>query len=321
MKKIFFSTHIRIVLKYTAILHIFFICKSCSSPEIKNIPVFSGLRLDYAINLSKFQEEDLLIKKYGLKGLVIELMVVGDSATGFPKISRTSLTQLSRILPMIIKDRTPLSLVLHHSHLKPLFFESNSLYSGYKLDTLKWFDKYQKEITDELLPRLKYDSSTNIQINRIIIGTYYSPLENCTSNWHSLFNHLKNHTEIPLSYATAVENVSKVKFWSSSSEIGVFYQSGTEENDKVYARKWNQYLSNFSKKIGKPIFITQANLIGNNKSNQFKNRIRFWENDVAVSGITLNNIFNQSALADTHHYFGLSGETQLLEYLLEKKKK
>ena len=63
------------------------------------------------------------------------------------------------------------------------------------------------------------------------------------------------------------------------------------------------------------MYVSHANVIGEEKTLQFKNKTRFWDAEVAVSGIVLNTIFGQSILSDTSRYFGAKQDAELQAYL------
>ena len=278
---------------------------SCQSLERQNVPLSFGFRLEIQPNPLQIKTcVEEMKKDFSAKTLTLELMVVGDSATGLPKISRTSLVEFSRLILGLQSYDFSFSILLHHSNFRPLFLENN------KIDTLQWFAEYEREIIEELLPRLK-----GVKVNRLGLGTYYEPLESATESWKKLFANVRKKTGIPLLYVSAVEQAEKIRFWQGCDEIGIFYQTSIEQNDKVYAQKWNAKLSALALREKKPLFIAQANLIGENKLIQLQNRLRFWDDDVSINGLVINNIFPCPAPCDSNAYFGLQKEEEVKDFI------
>jgi hypothetical protein len=276
---------------------------ACQPLERPNVPVLHGLRLEMPPNnLSDCAEK--LKNDFTARELSVELMVVADSGTGLPKISRTSLVEVSRLILGLQRYGFSYTIQLHHSNFRPLFFPDQ------KINAETWFTAYEKEIREELLPRL-----ASAKVNRLSLGTYYEPIESETKHWQALFQSVRRVTKIPLLYVASVERAGQIRFWQSCDEIGIFYQTSIEQNDKVYARKWNEKLSALALKEKKPLFIAQANLIGENKQIQLENRLRFWDENVSLNGLVVNNIFPIPAVCDTNAYFGLGQDAELLEYL------
>jgi hypothetical protein len=278
----------------------FFACQPLERP---NVPLLQGLRLELPPNdLSVCAQK--LKNDFACRELSVELMVVADSSTGLPKISRTSLVEVSRLFLGLQKYDFSYTIQLHHSNFRPLFIPDQ------KINTDAWFAAYQKEIQEELLPRL-----ASAKVNRIALGTYFEPLESQTKHWQALFRSVRQVSRIPLLYVASVERAGQIGFWQSCDEIGIFYQTSIEQNDKVYARKWNEKLSALARREQKPLFIAQANLIGENKLVQLENRLRFWDKNVNLKGLVINNIFPVPAVCDTNAYFGLANDNEILNYL------
>lgn len=276
---------------------------ACQPLERPHVPMLHGLRLEIPPNnLSVCAEK--LKNDFACRELSVELMVVADSGTGLPKISRTSLVEVSRLFLGLQRYDFSYTIQLHHSNFRPLFFPDQ------KIDAETWFSAYEKEIREELLPRL-----ASAKVNRLSLGTYFEPLESETKHWQALFQSVRQATKIPLLYVASVERAGKIRFWESCDEIGIFYQTSIEQNDKVYAREWNEKLSALARKEKKPLFVAQANLIGENKLIQLENRLRFWDQDVALKGLVVNNIFPIPAVCDTNTYFGLAKDTEIVEFL------
>lgn len=278
----------------------FFACQPLERP---NVPILQGLRLEIPPNDLSVCAENLK-NDFASRELSVELMVVADSGTGLPKISRTSLVEVSRLFLGLQKYDFSYTIQLHHSNFRPLFFPDQ------KFNTEAWFSAYEKEIREELLPRL-----ASAKVNRLTLGTYFEPIESETKHWQALFQSVRQVTKIPLLYVASVERAGKIRFWQSCDEIGIFYQTSIEQNDKVYAREWNEKLSALALKEKKPIFVAQANLIGENKLIQLENRLRFWDEDVVLKGLVVNNIFPIPAVCDTNTYFGLAKDEAMLDYL------
>ncbi|MCS6906116.1 MAG: hypothetical protein RML72_08065 [Bacteroidia bacterium] len=288
-------------------LSAYFYFPSCSShKERLSIPVWWGVRLGrtYA-SIEKLTAEYTEIYKQR-KGLpAIELLVQADTTTQLPKINRLSLVYFSHLQKKLQEKQIPYTLILSHDAAHPLFSHS--------IQMQNWFYEYEQELKQLCQERLKEYPPENF-----IIGTHFWKIEKEERHWENLINSIKLYYKGNLGYATVPETVGTIRFWGKLDLIGIHHPGGIKGEEKKFARKWHPIVSQIALRHQKPVFITQANLIGENKLQQLQNRIRFWDKEVRIKGIVINNIFAQTALNDTlSQYFGIANDQQLQNYLLE----
>jgi hypothetical protein len=99
-----------------------------------------------------------------------------------------------------------------------------------------------------------------------------------------------------------------------SDEIGIFYETSTDEEPKKHARNWHKNISNFANKANKPIILTHSNIYGHeNALIEFQNRLRFWTAPVHL--ISLNSIFTESIFTHQGNYFDVSKDIDFQDYI------
>lgn len=272
----------------------------CGEINKKQAPLWAGIRLDTSIDTARLAKDLIAVDSLGIRDYAIELIVYTDTITGFPKISRTSLTQLSRVLP-IFRGRA-LTLVLTRVATRPIWIAG-------KIRPTQWFERYCEEL-NELAQRTK-----SAYVWRVALGNDFQPLEQYANEWALLAQSNIFDKKVRLTYITNLDRVQSFGAWKAFDEIGIHYQTASDLSEKSFARRWNPIVSEVAYKLNKPVFIANANLIDKNKKTQLEYRLSFWQENVALSGVVLNSIFDRPALIDTVRYFGCAQDTALLNYI------
>jgi hypothetical protein len=103
--------------------------------------------------------------------------------------------------------------------------------------------------------------------------------------------------------------------WCTPDLIGIVYHSPPNLDFKSHFRRINQVLGKKLAEEGKPAFILQSNLLGDDKVLLFKNQIRFWPHHARVEGIVLNTLYCDLSLKDTATRFALGNDPGFQSYL------
>jgi hypothetical protein len=287
---------------------LFGLVSGCEPLERPKIPVVPGIRIDSYVEIDQARADLDKLAGLGFSNLTIELTVMADTATGFPKINRSSLTQLSRYLPLIRERGWGWNLVLAHENGKPLFFENTPI-----ADTGLWFGRYRSELL-ELRGRFAEYPPT-----LWFVGDDFEPLENLTDEWGLLFATLRDslgtESGIRLGYCAAADRADQLVIWQHTDIIGLHYRITPLSHSRTYARSRHEIIGNLAIRTGKPVFICQSQLVEKDKLLPLKNKFRFWPESVKIEGITINSIYPVSAFSDTLTYYGIGNRPEVLDWL------
>jgi hypothetical protein len=275
----------------------------CGDLERSGIPVSFSFRIDEPVSSDIRRRDFQRLDSLGVERVYLELIVEPHEDTLLPKINRYCLTQLSDLLPQIRKRGYELGLILNHSKFKPLF-PSDSLPPAEQ-----WFRSYRQEI-GRMLKRCE-----GYPVQRLVLGTEFRPWEDRLHAWRQLTARLDTATQAQLIYTAEAPRIPTVALWPAVDAIGVSYIPSPRGNPKVSCRKWNRAIAETARKHDKPVFISHTNLIGQDKLIKFKNRLRFWHEDVRLSGVNVNTIYPVSVLTDTTKYFGMKTEQATKAYI------
>jgi hypothetical protein len=284
------------------------LCQGCGGPlEKEHIPVLWSARLGGgSADMQVLGKEFIAIRQNNIGAPAIELLVQADTATGLPKINRLSLVYLSRLLPLLQGKDIPYTLILTHNFLHPLFLNAPP-------PAELWFSQYLRELQQLCKERLQSYPPQNL-----VLGSHFWAVEKEKKHWQGLIDSLKFYFSGKIGYATVPEAIPLIQFWEKLDFIGIHHPGGIRGEEKKFAQKWHPIITQIALRNQKPLMITQANLIGPDKLLQLQNRLRFWGNNVAFVGITINNIAPQTALSDTFaEYFGIAHDIELQKYLFQ----
>lgn len=273
---------------------------ACQEVSQHKTDLWLGVRLDSAIDTARLRQGMVAADTFGVHDYSLELIVYADTVTGLPKISRTSLTQLSRVLPLL--GGRALTLILTRVADRPVYIED-------KVRPQSWFSAYRIELI-ELAKRIK-----GFSLKRVAIGNDFQPLEKYANEWRKLAKDTLFGAKTRTIYVANLDRAESFEAFDAFDEIGVHYQTAADASEKAFARKWNKSISALALKLKKPVFIANANLIDKDKKTQLKYRLSFWADKVMLSGLTINSIFAYPALVDTVAYFGCAGDTALTNFV------
>jgi hypothetical protein len=288
------------------------ILTTCAENKIErqSIPIDLSIRLDSYIDTVAFNNCWQIIASNGYHGIGLEIMVFRDSMTKLPRINRTSLTQLTKLVPILNKTNKPITIMMNHASIPPLFIDSDSI------NTDLWWQAYHLEIRNELIDRVRGLKN----LKRIIIGCNFFPFHRKQLPIHTLVQTLKAELDSPMiTYTTTPEELKHFYHWAAMDEIGVYYLPTTSKEERKKIRAAHEEIEYRSverkKRIQKPVYISHANITMHNKTYQFKNRLRFWHDDTQIAGLQINSVFNRFAPCDTAIWMGWAKDTSALNYL------
>lgn len=205
-------------------------------------------------------------------------------------------------------------LAQNHCNVIMTSLHSDSLFrEDIVLNPDAWFIKLE-EICDSLITILGAEN-----ISKLCLGSSLMRLESESKCWKSITDSLRKKYAIPLLYSTSPAQAAFFSSWKCFDEIGIIYDLPSGELMKPFARETNTTLSALSEKVNKPIWISSADLNGNEKKLKLMNHLRFWNETVLLSGINLSTIYSNPIVADSISPFGIKNEVELLNYIYEIK--
>ncbi|MFW5658746.1 MAG: glycoside hydrolase family 113 [Bacteroidota bacterium] len=243
------------------------------------------------------------VKQFAPAEIVLELELSCHDSTALPYIQRTGRSQLTKLLPILQELDLQPSIAIIESPDEPLYFRDTT-------DFNRWFAHYYFELNRVL------ERTAGHPLQRLIIGNEFKELERRPAQeWHHLTDSLRAFCDAKLVYSTTPERVRNVNIWPLVDEIGIAYLPVADGSLKRAHRTWHEDISDLVRTYEKPIYISHANVIGDHKLLQFKNKTRFWDEAVRVNGINLNTVYSTTVLNDTSQYFGWPSSPEALDYL------
>ncbi|MFM2375286.1 MAG: hypothetical protein RLZZ165_383, partial [Bacteroidota bacterium] len=155
-----------------------------------------------------------------------------------------------------------------------------------------------------------------VPVVRTVIAAGSGGFGNRTAMWRSLLDGLRRvFPGILLSVGGRVEALDATGSGAISDELAIDYPPIAEAELRSPSRIIQRKISTLAGQLHKPVFLFRANLIGDEPLPQFKNRLRFWLPEAAISGLCLNTLYPKSPLRDGTSYYGLADDPDVLGYL------
>ena len=273
----------------------------CSTPpERQDVPVLAGITLNEECQLEQLVSGLELFDEFGLEGWLLEFpmyMHPIDEASDFRYYEKHTLDTIIHVF----KSRSyPYSLAFN--------LENPKNYPTARIN----LTNYLLDISAVLLRTQAYPPSQLVFMGEFLNSDIMEDkLSSFIENIRSELSGFKGQ----IVYAMFPYQFDELNDWTTPDRIGVRYHESPEEDLRKYYFKINRAMSKHLSKHEKEVFIAQSNLMGEDKLEIFKNQLRFWENEVELSGIVLNSLNCKMALTDTGAFFALGEDDAFKDFL------
>jgi hypothetical protein len=277
---------------------------ACQSPELERprIPIFWGMRFDDPQAEAELNPNLVRLRDLVMRELVLELPLAADSA-GLPYIPDLPFGSIKGLL---LKHKVGLHITLAPLATKDLFPEGQPL-----ADPALWFAALEKEIAGLL------DYLQPCPVDRVVVGSNLGPVEAYGDEWAKMFANLRKGRDVLFSYGASPEHLAKFPNLKASDELAVDYPPGNESDLMARSRNINQGIEHIADSLHLPVYIFRANLIGDEQTAQFQNRLRYWTKKMRFRAIVVNTIYPKLPLRDSTSYYGLLDNPEFNEFLEE----
>lgn len=267
--------------------------------ERPGVPISWGMRFESDADVAELNPNMAKLRSLVMRRMLVELPVVADSQ-GLPTIPPLS---LDRLRGYSNRYKVRLFLAFTTTNPKKLF----------PLDTVedpnRWFAALETAVDSVLRDFGQHPPE------RVIIGSNWTYAEQYGAHWKQMLDKLRGVHPYLFSYGASLQRLPMLDWLNACDEICIDYRPGPDENPKPYAREYNQMASAIADSLDLPVFIFRTNLIGNNKTLQLKNQLRFWSEGVNVRGLCINTLYAPIAARDSTTYYGVAQEDELFEFL------
>ena len=271
-----------------------------SPPERQGVPVFAGISLTEACNVDHLIAGLSVYEQFGLKGWVLEfpmLMHPVEEASDFRYYEKHTLDTIIHIL----KTKSyPYTLAFNLENPKSYTTGSINL-TNYLLDISAVLLRTQSYPPEQLIFMGEF-LNTDLMEDKLPVFI---------KNIKSELDGFKGE----IIYALFPYQFEKMDDWETPDLIGIRYHEATDEDLRNYYYQLNRKLGSQLKKHKKDLFISQSNLMGDNKLDMFKNQLRFWDQALKVNGIVLNSLSCRVSLEDEDSFFALGEDDAFKDYL------
>jgi hypothetical protein len=282
------------------------VCFSCTPLERPGISLVPGLRINSYIDLAETARQLDTLGGLGFRHWALEWEVVRDSATQLPKISRTSLTQFSRLLPLFRARNLTYEVVCSTP-------ERDSLRIQRPADPVQ-VDTFFTELALEY--RQAVQRFADYPPTHWTLGQDLEALEPHHAAWHKVLRQVRAVCPgVPLGYSVHIERIETLGFSTALDFIGLTYRPRPLADTKTYGQAWHPIVVRHCQAWGKPSRITAANILERPRVLTLKNRLRFWPQGNAPQAVILNTVYPFPALTDTLTPYGLGSDAALQDYL------
>jgi hypothetical protein len=288
--------------KYLLVISLAMVCVACGPQNLERaeVPLAMGMRLNESADAAQLSPNLAELRSIKVRNLILELPLVAD---------RSSLPHVAVDVPKEAKGL----LDQYRVHLQLIFCNNNEaeLFPfGHPTDPKAWFSGLHTEICRNL------DLLKGFPLERVIIGGTLLQVAKETEHWRDLLMQLrKSYPGIPFSIGGRTELLEDSELAALSDEITIDYLPMAGKELKPESRTENQRIAALAQKLGKPIFIYRANIIGEDQLIQFKNRLRFWPEGVKLNGLAINTLYATVPTRDDHTYYGLRDNPDFMEFV------
>lgn len=280
---------------------------ACAAPDDTRtkVSLVMGLRMDVDVQDSLIQEGILAVKAMNATEVLVEYPLrLTSPLDGRPLIDSQMVARFAAVVQQLHAAGLQVSLAVCNTHLQELFPHDNLNLPD------PWLAGLEK-LTDTLVLAMKPAKPV-----RIIVGKNLIVVEKATRSWAAFFTRLRQKHKVPVSYAVDIDRVTQTRhLLALGDEISIVYRPQGDGDVIAYCRQVNHVASQVADSLHKPVFIFQANILGDNPVQTFEYRLKFWSPDTKLNGITLNTLYPRFAIADTFIYYGLQPYPDFLQHL------
>lgn len=268
--------------------------------ERQGVDIVFGMRLNEPRDVAELSPNLAALRDAGLRKLLIELPMKADS-NGLPKVT---VDAPAEIVGLMGRFKVELNLAFCSTNREELFPDSLAVDEG------AWFAQLEAEIGRNLSALSAYPP------DRVVIGGALGPVLPAKQAWKGLLERLRAaHKGVFFSVGGDLEALEESGLANVSDELAIDYAPIAGEVQKAESRTENQAIAAAAKACGKPVFLYRANLIGPDPVAQFRNRLRFWEEGVQLTGICINTLYPRVVLRDDSPYYGRKGDSTFVQFL------
>ncbi len=273
------------------------VLSACQSPDLERaeVPLLWGIRYE-GEDAGQWLEQNLEVEGRGTEWMIEIPIIAGDS--NFPTIPELPLEELGRGLAA---QQISFNLAFTTSFGKELFP------TGKLVDTTAWFHALTNEVKECL-------EAIHQEPRRLIVGNDWKLAEPAQAHWRQLFQDLKSTTNSQLGYGWNGDRLTLPPWIDVCDFFALEYPPVADPNPKPYAIQNNQRMGRAADSLGLPLFIYRGNVMGNYKTIGLKNRLRFWPEEVQVTGLVANSLYAKLPLLDSSSYFGVMQDQEFINY-------
>jgi hypothetical protein len=270
--------------------------------EAKGVRLAMGLRLDEQVADNARANDLEASQKLGLSVFQLEIPLEADIKTGLPQLNRVAKAELTKLLPELKRRNCAYALMIPH-------LNQHQLFRGDTIpNPLAWFRAYQRELKSLFEQQIPNDNHPLW----IVLGQDIQPYEKQDSLWATTASLVRGYGVKQVLYSALPARVGQIRFWKSMDAIGIRYLREDLDQPKAYARLMHPKLDSIADRLGKPVFITSANLLGPEKLLQYRNLLRFWPKN-RLKILVFNTIYAFSPLSDSQSQYAWQSDEALID--------
>lgn len=295
-------------LHHFAALFLLTLALGCRSNELERsrVPLIWGMRFDSPAAEADANPNLAMLRDLKMRDLMLELPLVADT-NGLPSIPMLPFGSMKGLL---LNYRVGLNLTIAPTATKEVFPKDSLTVSP---DA--WFAALRTEIQRVL------DAFAPCPIDRVVVGSSLTPVEQYGDLWKSTFDSLRRGGEIMFSYGSTLENLANFPLLKASDEFALDYRPMSGDDLKDQSRDYHAQIEHITDSLHMPLFIFRANILGEDPVLQFKNRLRFWQPKTRFRGLAVNTLYSRIPFRDSTSYYGVADNPDFLEFVKEYKQR
>ena len=196
--------------------------------------------------------------------------------------------------------------VANENQLKGAFADHFSTPEQMKL----WFEALTQELLGNLV---SIDWSHGPE--RVIVGNDWKTVEGYGKEWEQMMDRLRYDLKgLKIGYGFHGDRSDPPAWVSKADFFALEYPPVADENPKPFAIQNNPRMASFASDRELPLFIYRSNIMGKHKTIGLQNRLRFWVDELPVTGLVANSLYAKIPPLDSTSYFGVMTDEEFLAY-------